>query len=136
MQVRFDDFMLDTETRQLRHGDAERHLSAKAFELLRVLVENRPRVLSKAELHEQLWPATFVSEATLASLVAEVRGALGETGREGRYVRTVHRFGYGFSGTATELVPRAEAPDDRARCWILWESGTGRVERWRTRTRA
>ena len=52
MQVRFDDFMLDTETRQLRHGDAERHLSPKAFELLRVLVENRPRVLSKAELHE------------------------------------------------------------------------------------
>ena len=53
MQVRFDDFMLDTETRQLRHGDAERHLSPKAFELLRVLVENRPRALSKAELHEQ-----------------------------------------------------------------------------------
>jgi DNA-binding winged helix-turn-helix (wHTH) protein len=123
MHVRFDDFTLDTETRQLRQGDAERHLSPKAFELLRVLVENRPRVLSKAELHEALWPATFVSEATLSSVVAEVREALGESGRDGRYVRTVHRFGYGFSGTVTDLAPRAAPADDRIRCWVLWKDG-------------
>lgn len=125
MHVRFDDFTLDTETRQLRQGDADRHLSPKAFELLRVLVENRPRVLSKAELHDALWPATFVTEATLSSVVAEVREALGETGREGRYVRTVHRFGYGFGGTPViDLTPRAEPPaDDRIRCWVLWKDG-------------
>ena len=123
MHVRFDDFTLDTETRQLRQGDVDRHLSPKAFELLRVLIENRPRVLSKAELHDVLWPSTFVTEATLSSVVAEVRDALGETGREGRYVRTVHRFGYGFCGTATDLTPRAESAGDRVRCWVLWESG-------------
>jgi len=123
MHVRFDDFTLDTETRQLRQGDAERHLSPKAFELLRVLVENRPRVLSKAELHEALWPATYVTEATLSSVVAEVREALGETGRDGRYVRTVHRFGYGFGGTVTDLAPRAAPTDDRIRCWVLWKDG-------------
>jgi len=123
MQVRFGNFTLDTETRQLRHGDDERHLSPKAFDLLRVLIENRPRVLSKAELHERLWPSTFVSEATLASLVAEVRDALGETARGGHFVRTVHRVGYAFAGTATELGPREPSADQRVRCWILWESG-------------
>jgi len=123
MHVRFDDFTLDTETRQLRQGDVDRHLSPKAFELLRVLIENRPRVLPKAELHDVLWPSTFVSEATLSSVVAEVRDALGETGREGRYVRTVHRFGYGFCGTAIDLAPRPESLEDRGRCWILWETG-------------
>ena len=41
-----------------------------------VLVENRPRVLSKAELHEALWPATYVTEETLSSVVAEVRDRL------------------------------------------------------------
>jgi len=122
MQFRFGPFMLDTESRQLREHDAERHLSPKAFELLRLLVENRPRALSKAELHERLWPAVFVSEATLSSLVAEVRAALTEgAGREG-FVRTVHRFGYAFKGEATELGTSNHAPD-RARCWVIWESG-------------
>ena len=121
MQVRFGEFTLDTESRQLRQGDAERHLSPKAFELLRLLIENRPRALSKAELHERLWPSTFVSEATLSSLVAEVRDALGEKARRGRFVRTVHRFGYAFKGTATELTPRAQSAD--VRCWIVWDWG-------------
>jgi DNA-binding winged helix-turn-helix (wHTH) protein len=123
MQVRFGDFTLDTESRQLRRGEAECHLSPKAFEFLRLLIENRPRALSKAELHERLWPSTFVSEATLTSLVAEVRAALGETAGQGRFVRTVHRFGYAFKGTAS--VPAASTPPEhhRARCWIVWQWG-------------
>lgn len=123
MQVRFGEFTLDIESRQLRQGEAERHLSPKAFELLSLLLEHRPRALSKAELHERLWPSTFVSDATLTSLIAEVRDALGEKAGRGRFVRTVHRFGYAFQGTATELTPRVQSPDDRARCWIIWEWG-------------
>lgn len=123
MRVQFGEFTLDTATRQLRQGDEERHVSPKAFDLLRLLVENRPRVVSKAELHELLWPSTFVSEATLSSLVAEVREALGETARGGHFVRTVHRVGYAFSGEAIELTPRTAPLNDRVRCWILWESG-------------
>jgi len=123
MPVRFGRFTLDTESRQLRQDDTERHLSPKAFELLRLLVENRPRALSKAELHERLWPSVFVSEATLSSLVAEVRGALDEkAGLEG-FVRTVHRFGYAFKGEAAELGLGTRSASDRARCWIVWESG-------------
>ena len=102
--VSFGPFTLDTETRQLLRG-ADRepvHLSPKGFELLCALVETRPRAVAKGELHERLWPSTFVSEATLASLVAEVRDALDERGREARFIRTVHGFGYAFSGSAEE----------------------------------
>jgi len=123
MQVQFNEFILDTETRQLHQGAAERHLSPKAFDLLRLLVENRPRVVPKAELRQQLWPSTFVSEATLNSLVAEVRDALGETARGGQFVRTVHRVGYAFSGAATDLANRATSADDRIRGWLIWEAG-------------
>jgi hypothetical protein len=45
-----------------------------------------------------LWPGTFVSDGTLTSLVAEVRSAIGDG--EASLIRTVHRFGYAFSGTA------------------------------------
>jgi DNA-binding winged helix-turn-helix (wHTH) protein len=123
MQVRFGEFSLDTESRQLLKDGAERHLSPKAFDLLLLLLESRPRALSKGELHERLWPATFVSDATVTSLVAEVRAALGENAQSGRFVRTVHRFGYAFKGTVTELTPRGRLPDDRGRCWIIWEWG-------------
>jgi DNA-binding winged helix-turn-helix (wHTH) protein len=123
MQVRFGEFIIDTESRQLRQGDAERHLSPKAFEFLRLLIENRPRALSKEELHERLWPSTFVSEATLTSLVAEVRAALGETAGDRRFVRTVHRFGYAFKGTAAAPLTSMPSPQNRARCWIVWEWG-------------
>ena len=123
MRIRFGEFTLDIESRQLHQGDVEKHLSPKGFELLRLLVENRPRALSKAELHERLWPATFVSEATLTSLVAEVRESLGETAGTGRFVRTVHRFGYAFGATATDVAPAAPSSAQRVRCWVIWEWG-------------
>jgi DNA-binding winged helix-turn-helix (wHTH) protein len=84
--VSFGPFTLDHESRQLLSGDDLQpvHLSPKAYELLHLLVDTRPRALAKSEIHERLWPSTFVSEATLASLVTELREALGERGREPR----------------------------------------------------
>ena len=123
MQVHFGEFTLDTDSRQLLKGDVQRHLSPKAYELLRLLIDNRPRALSKAELHERLWPSTFVSESTLSSLVAEVRDALDEKAETARFVRTAHRFGYAFATTATISESRVSLADERARCWIVWEHG-------------
>ena len=103
MRVRFGDCVLDSDTRQLSvHGQAV-HLSPKAFQFLELLLERRPKALSKSEIHERLWPGTFVSDGTLASLLAEVRSATEDSARESRFVRTVHRFGYAFSGSAEEL---------------------------------
>lgn len=100
MRFRFGHLTFDPDTRQLLRGGEDVHLSPKAFELLKTLIDHRPRAVSKNELHQHLWPATFVSEANLASLVAEVREALGDTARQPRFLRTVHRFGYAFSGQA------------------------------------
>jgi DNA-binding winged helix-turn-helix (wHTH) protein len=123
MRTRFGEFTIDTDSRQLLQAEAQRHLSPKAFDLLALLVENRPRALSKAELHERLWPATFVSEATLTSLVAEVRSALSERAGNERFIRTVHRFGYAFKGDATETGGPTNRSGDRTRCWVIWEWG-------------
>jgi DNA-binding winged helix-turn-helix (wHTH) protein len=98
-QLSFGAFTLDSESRELLCGpDCQAvHLSPKAFELLQVLTEARTRALSKRELHERLWPETFVSEATLSSLVAELRDALGERGRQAQFIRTLDGYGYAFS---------------------------------------
>ena len=127
MQVRFGEFTLDAETRQLRRRDAIRHLSPKAFALLQLLLEHRPRALSKRELHERLWPSTFVSDATLSSLVAEVRGALGEKAGSARFVRTVHGFGYAFDGTATPATASTPPTEARVTCCVIWKWGQIRL---------
>ena len=109
MRVRFGECVLDSETRELSVGGRTVHLTPKAFELLEILIESRPRAVSKSEIHERLWRDTFVSDGTLTSLLAEVRSAIGDTGPETQLIRTVHRFGYAFSGAVepeTARTPR------------------------------
>jgi DNA-binding winged helix-turn-helix (wHTH) protein len=118
VKIRFGPFTLDLDTRQLTRGRREIHLAPKAFELLVTLALARPRVLSKAVLQERLWPETFVAEANLSNLVAEIREALGDRARAPLFVRTAHGFGYAFCGDATTL-PGATAPD-RPSCWLEW----------------
>jgi DNA-binding winged helix-turn-helix (wHTH) protein len=119
VKLRLGELTLNADTRQLVGADGEVHLSPKAFELLRILVDHRPRALSKNELHELLWPATFVSEANLASLVAEIREALGDDARQPRFVRTAQRFGYAFSGEAIAVPEPAPSHEAANFCWLL-----------------
>jgi DNA-binding winged helix-turn-helix (wHTH) protein len=119
VRVRFDDCTFDPETRELFRGGKTVHLHPKAFRLLEILLENRPRALSKAELHEKLWPGTFVSEANLATLAAEIRRGIGEKGRNARMLRTVYGFGYAFSGETFE--DRRTPPPRAARYCLVWE---------------
>ena len=119
MPVQFGEWRLDPDARQLVRGTEAVHVSPKAFELLKLLVERRPRALSKAELHAAIWPETFVSDASLAQLVSEIRSAIGDDAHEPRFLRTVHGFGYAFAGDATEV--RAGDSEPRASsnsCWL------------------
>lgn len=109
MRVRFGEFVLDRGTRQLRRREEERRLGPKAFELLELLLNHRPNVVARERIRDRLWPATFVSESRLATVVAEVRAALDEDPKQPRFVRTVHGVGFAFCGQATESGPRAPA---------------------------
>ena len=117
MQVTFGGYCLDLATRQLLHGKTEVRLSPKAFDLLHVLVDNRTRAVSKAELHDRLWPDTFVTDANLAVLVAELRSALHDRPGAPKFVRTVRGFGYAFCGQISGAV---DVPASRRTCWIVW----------------
>lgn len=110
MIVDFGDYTLDGERRQLLRSDQPVHLSLKAFELLVTLVSEAPRAISKADLHDRIWPATFVSDSTLASLIAELRSALADEARQPRYLRTVHGFGYAFCSDVAPRGQRSRAP--------------------------
>ena len=113
MRIAFAECALDLATRQLLRGGREMPVPPKAFDLLALLVGERPRALSKKEIHERLWPGTFVTQSNLSSLMADLRTALGDDAREPRYVRTVHGFGYAFCG-AVEETAATEPPSRKA----------------------
>ena len=94
----FGEFVLDLDTHELLRGSTPVPLSPKAFQLLGLLIERRPKAVSKRDLQERLWPGTFVVEKNVTNLVAEIRDALGDDASDPRFVRTVHRFGYAFQG--------------------------------------
>lgn len=103
--MRFDlgDLILDDSTRELlRDGDAVR-LSPKAFDFLALLVRERPRVVTKAELHSAIWAGVFVSDASIAVVAGEVRAALGESAKAPKRIRTAHGHGYAYQGEAVRL---------------------------------
>ena len=99
---RFGTFEFDEGQRQLRRSGEAVHLTPKAFDLLGILLEAAPRVVSKDELHQRLWAASCVSDAALVGLIKEVRRALDDRDRESPMIRTVHRVGYAFCRPTTE----------------------------------
>lgn len=118
MRVSFGDFVLDRGARQLQRGDEKRHLGPKAFDLLELLLDHRPNVVARHRIRDLLWPGTFVAESTLATVVTEVRAALGEDARHPTFVRTVHGVGFAFCGQAVESRP-ARARASRAVAYRL-----------------
>jgi DNA-binding winged helix-turn-helix (wHTH) protein len=105
MRVRFGEFVLDSTTREVRRGGEVVPVAPKVFQLLELLLERRPGAVAKAEIHDRLWPDTFVSDSNLARLAAEARETLGDHARDPRYLRTVFGFGYAFCGDAVEERP-------------------------------
>jgi len=91
VRVQFGEFVFDSDARELRRLDIPLHLTPKAFDLLQLLIGERPRAVRKDELRERLWPDVVVEEANLKNLVAEIRVVLPPGS-----IRTVQRYGYAF----------------------------------------
>lgn len=94
MIYRFEEFVLDPATRELRRDNAAVPLPARAFDCLAYLLEHRERAVGRDELIAAVWGRVEVSDALLGHTIVKIRRALGDTGDEQRTVRTVPRFGY------------------------------------------
>lgn len=117
--VQFAEFTFDADTRQLRKSGTDIHLSPKAFELLLILIDSRPKAVSKADLQARLWPDAFVTEGNLPGLAKELRRALGDDPRRPRFLRTLHGFGYAFAAEVDDDSPRATRPVEGTTFWIV-----------------
>lgn len=98
----FGPYRLDARERILLLDGHAVALTPKALDTLIVLVRSQPKVVSKEELLEAVWPGTFVEEGILAQNTMTLRKAL----RHPDWIETVPKRGYRFSCKVSE--PAAE----------------------------
>ncbi len=102
MTFHFGGLVLDGDRRELRLGDKVFAVEPQVFDLLEFLVRNRHRVVSKDDLLAGVWGGRIVSEFAIAARINAARRAIGDDGREQRWIRTVARRGFRFVGEVRE----------------------------------
>jgi TolB-like protein len=118
----FEPFTLDTARRELRERGSLVALEPQVFDVLAHLVEARDRVVSRDDLLRAVWHGRIVSEATISSRLNAVRVAVGDTGLDQRFIRTLPRKGVRFVAEVQELAEFQPEP--------LVEAGTNAVLPW------
>lgn len=122
MRTAFGEFILDSDQRRLLAGAREVRVSPKAFDLLQLLLQNRPKAMTKDELFSHLWPDTFVTENNLATLIADLRSALHDSAQSPQFIRTVYGYGYAFAGEAIAQPPGpVAAPPVAPSVDVIWK---------------
>jgi DNA-binding winged helix-turn-helix (wHTH) protein len=111
----FANCTLDTQLYVLRRADRVIALRSKVFQVLAYLLEHRDRVVSKNELLEAVWPEQFISDATLSDCIRTIRQAVGDNGRDQRFVQTRHGYGYRFVAPVTVSAETCEEAEAQAR---------------------
>lgn len=103
MRYLFEDYALDTDRRELRHGANVVGIAPQVFDLLVFLIHNRDRFVSKDELIAVIWNDRIISDSALTTRLYVARRAIGDTGGEGqRLIKTLPRKGLRFVGAVRE----------------------------------
>ena len=110
----FADFVLDTETVELTAENSQIALEPQVFSLLVFLIENRGRVVSRDEIVESIWDGRFISDSAISSRIKSLRKALGDDGKQQKFIKTVQGSGFRFVGEVSEAedqpTPSSKSP--------------------------
>src|SRR5215207_8356833 len=93
---RFGDFLLVANGPMLLREGSRLPVTPRVLNVLRVLVENAGRIVSKDTLMAEVWADSFVEEGNLNRTISRLRKVLGESPNESRFVETIPRVGYRF----------------------------------------
>jgi DNA-binding winged helix-turn-helix (wHTH) protein len=106
----FEDFVLDTEQRELRRGLRLIAVQPQVFDLLAFLIANRHRVVGKDDLIGAVWDGRIVSESALTTRINAARTAISDSGDEQRLIRTLPRKGIRFVGAVRATQKSVNEP--------------------------
>jgi two-component system OmpR family response regulator len=87
------DLTLDENSHEVTRGGDEIHLTATEFELLRYLMRNPRRVLSKAQILDRVWQYDFGGQGNIVELYISYLRRKIDKGRE-PMIHTLRGAGY------------------------------------------
>jgi adenylate cyclase len=103
----FGEYTLDVVRGCLRTADRDIELRPKSFEVLRYLVENAGRLVTKDELIKTIWTNVVVTDDSLMQCVSDVRHAMADDNQT--IIKTVPRRGYRFAAPVVRVATGAAA---------------------------
>jgi DNA-binding winged helix-turn-helix (wHTH) protein/TolB-like protein/Flp pilus assembly protein TadD len=106
----FGPYRLDPTQRLLLLAEEHIQLPPKIFDLLLFLVQKRGQLAEKEEIIKHLWPDSFVAEGNLTNNISILRKALGDTGKDPKYIATLPKHGYRFVADVKVLEARGVEP--------------------------
>lgn len=114
VKIRFDQFELDSEQKQVIGPDGPVILRPQTFAVLCHLIEQAPAVVSRDDLLDAVWGHQATSVSSVAQTIKELRQALGDSSSEPHLIATRRRLGYQFIGQvkAPNVNNSAAAADD------------------------
>jgi DNA-binding winged helix-turn-helix (wHTH) protein len=98
----FEEYAFDTARRELCRGPDVIPVTPQVFDLLAYLIRHRERVVTKDDLVGAIWNGRIVSDAALTTRLNAARCAIGDSGEEQRFIRTLPRKGFRFVGQVRE----------------------------------
>ena len=96
LEILFPPFKLRSDVDVLYSEEKVVALEPNAVRVLRILIENRNRVVGKSELLDTVWRDVFTTDDVLKKAVSQIRRALDDDFKNPKYVETHHRRGYRF----------------------------------------
>jgi DNA-binding response OmpR family regulator len=93
-QIRFGELVLDLTTRQVIRNDEEIDLTMKEFELLKYLMSNPQKILTREEIIENVWGYDYRGESNVIEVYIRYLRLKIEGEGQKRLIQTVRGIGY------------------------------------------
>lgn len=95
----YNGLRLDDTVHAVTLNGQEIELTLKEYQMLRLLMKNANKVLSRSEILRNVWGADYCGETrTLDMHIGTLRHKLGDSADKSRYIKTVRGVGYRFDG--------------------------------------
>jgi DNA-binding winged helix-turn-helix (wHTH) protein len=114
----FGEFQLDVQRQELRKSGQPVKVQGKVSQALAALLESPGEIVTREALRIRMWPRDtgLNYDANVNTTVNKLRGLLGDTGEQVKFIETIPRRGYSFVATVKyvdepQVTPRSEFAD-------------------------